>query len=114
MVPARRATTLARNASLRQLVYSCLQSGWSPQQVSGRLALEAGRGMQRPEQADDPRNSRPLGGGPDALRHWEWGWRQSVTFDNATKAASTRLLTPAEIWCCQKGTTFRTPNDEIR
>ena len=34
---------LDRDASLRQLVYSCLQSGWSPQQVSGRLALEAGR-----------------------------------------------------------------------
>ena len=34
---------LERDASLRHRVLSCLQWGWSPQQIAGRLALESGR-----------------------------------------------------------------------
>ena len=32
-----------RDPDLRHTVYACLQGGWSPEQVAGRLALEAGR-----------------------------------------------------------------------
>ena len=37
-----RGSRLDRDAQLRHIVYSCLQGGWSPQQVAGRLELEAG------------------------------------------------------------------------
>ena len=38
-----RGSKLERDASLRDRVLSCLQQGWSPEQVAGRLALESGR-----------------------------------------------------------------------
>ena len=120
-----RGSKLDRDADLRNTVLSCLQSGWSPQQISGRLTREAGRSLishesiyrfiqaqidrrkdyswrhllprakskrgyrgrkggssvsfiylrqplsLRPKEADHratPGHSRPLGGGPDALR----------------------------------------------
>ena len=34
---------LERNDSLREQVLACLRQNWSPEQVAGRLALEAGR-----------------------------------------------------------------------
>ena len=37
-----RGSKLDRDSALRHSVYSCLQGGWSPEQVAGRLALEAG------------------------------------------------------------------------
>lgn len=36
---------LDRDSHLRDKVLSCLKQGWSPEQVSGRLAREAGRGV---------------------------------------------------------------------
>ena len=38
-----RGSKLDRDPALRHTVYACLQGGWSPEQVAGRLALEAGR-----------------------------------------------------------------------
>ena len=38
-----RGSKLDRDPDLRHTVYACLQGGWSPEQVAGRLALEAGR-----------------------------------------------------------------------
>ena len=38
-----RGSRLDRDADLRDTVYSCLKGGWSPEQIAGRLALEAGR-----------------------------------------------------------------------
>ena len=38
-----RGSRLKRNSQLGELVLDRLKSGWSPQQVSGRLALEAGK-----------------------------------------------------------------------
>ena len=40
-----RGSKLDRDAQLRHIVYSCLQGGWSPQQVAGRLELEAGHSV---------------------------------------------------------------------
>ena len=40
-----RGSRLDRDANLRHTVYSCLQGSWSPQQVAGRLALEAGHAV---------------------------------------------------------------------
>ena len=37
-----RGSKLERDADLRHIVYSCLKGSWSPQQVAGRLELEAG------------------------------------------------------------------------
>ena len=42
---------LDRDAGLRRQVLSCLMRGWSPEQVSGRLALEAGSSHTRPSTA---------------------------------------------------------------
>ena len=39
----RRGARLERDAALRETVLSGLRAGWSPAQVSGRLALEYGR-----------------------------------------------------------------------
>jgi IS30 family transposase len=36
---------LDRNEALRERVLGCLEQGWSPEQVSGRLKLEAGRSV---------------------------------------------------------------------
>ena len=38
-----RGSRLERDHSLRHRVFSCLQQGWSPQLVAGRLARESGR-----------------------------------------------------------------------
>ena len=38
-----RGSKLERNDSLREQVLACLRQNWSPEQVAGRLALEAGR-----------------------------------------------------------------------
>ena len=38
-----RGSKLDRDPDLRHTVYACLQGSWSPEQVAGRLALEAGR-----------------------------------------------------------------------
>ena len=40
-----RGSRLERDAPLRARVLSHLQQGWSPEQVAGRLAVEAGRGV---------------------------------------------------------------------
>ncbi len=44
-----RGARLERDDALRDLVLSRLKPGWSPEQVAGRLALEAGRRVISPE-----------------------------------------------------------------
>ena len=43
LMPGWRGSKLERNDSLREQVLACLRQNWSPEQVAGRLALEAGR-----------------------------------------------------------------------
>ena len=40
-----RGSRLERDGGLRERVLSCLKQGWSPEEVSGRLKLEYGRGV---------------------------------------------------------------------